>query len=102
MGIGGDSFHGDRVGIASGSFGRRQPQDWFGGVDRPLNSHWQFSHDFLLVEFTRKQPFINLRLLGRRNFGLASIVNVSLGRSVPVYILPLYLAQIQDTIPTNW
>jgi len=23
-------LHGDRVGIASGSFGRRQPQDWFG------------------------------------------------------------------------
>jgi len=36
-------------------------------------------------------------LLGRRNFGLASIVNVSLGLGLygSVYILPLYLAQIQ-------
>jgi DHA2 family multidrug resistance protein len=52
---------------------------------------------FFWIEFTRRQPFINLRLLGRRNFGLASIVNVSLGVGLygSVYILPLYLTQIQ-------
>lgn len=52
---------------------------------------------FFAVELTRKRPFINLRLLSRRNFGLASIVNVSLGVGLygSIYILPLYLAQIQ-------
>ena len=53
---------------------------------------------FFWIELTRKQPFINLRLLTRRNFGLASIVNVSLGVGLygSVYILPLYLGQIQQ------
>lgn len=52
---------------------------------------------FFAIELTRKQPFINLRLLLRRNFALANIVNVALGVGLygSVYILPLYLAQIQ-------
>ena len=53
---------------------------------------------FFWIELTRQRPFINLRLLTRRNFGLASIVNVSLGVGLygSVYILPLYLGQIQQ------
>ncbi|WP_315788357.1 DHA2 family efflux MFS transporter permease subunit [Fischerella sp. JS2] len=56
---------------------------------------------FFWIELTRRQPFINLRLLRRRNFGLASIVNVSLGVGLygSIYILPLYLAQIQQYNP---
>ena len=52
---------------------------------------------FFWIELTRKQPFIDLRLLKNRNFGLASIVNVSLGIGLygSIYLLPLYLAQIQ-------
>ena len=52
---------------------------------------------FFWIELTRKQPFIDLRLLHNRNFGLASIVNVSLGIGLygSIYVLPLYLAQIQ-------
>jgi DHA2 family multidrug resistance protein len=50
---------------------------------------------FFTIELTRKRPFINLRLLKERNFGLASVVNVSLGLGLYVYILPLYLGQIQ-------
>jgi MFS transporter, DHA2 family, multidrug resistance protein len=52
---------------------------------------------FFWIELTRQQPFINLRLLRNRNFGLASIVNVSLGIGLygSIYVLPLYLAQIQ-------
>ncbi|GAB1537537.1 hypothetical protein NUACC21_01820 [Scytonema sp. NUACC21] len=52
---------------------------------------------FFWIELTRRQPFINLRLLRYRNFGLASVVNVSLGVGLygSIYILPLYLAQIQ-------
>ncbi len=53
---------------------------------------------FFWIELRRKKPFINLRLLKGRNFGLASIINVSLGLGLygSVYILPLYLGQIQD------
>jgi len=56
---------------------------------------------FFWIELTRKQPFINLRLLARRNFGLASVINVSLGIGLygSVYVLPLYLAQIQGYNP---
>ncbi len=52
---------------------------------------------FFVIELTSKQPFINLKLLRDRNFGLATIVNVSLGVGLygSIYILPLYLAQIQ-------
>lgn len=52
---------------------------------------------FFWIELTRKQPFINLRLLRDRNFGLASIVNISLGIGLygSIYLLPLYLVQIQ-------
>lgn len=52
---------------------------------------------FFTIELTRKRPFINLRLLQERNFSLASIINVSLGLGLygSVYILPLYLGQIQ-------
>ena len=52
---------------------------------------------FFWIELTRKQPFINLRLLRDRNFGLASIVNISLGVGLygSIYLLPLYLVQIQ-------
>ncbi|MGQ4649928.1 DHA2 family efflux MFS transporter permease subunit [Lyngbya aestuarii] len=53
---------------------------------------------FFWIELTRRRPFINLRLLWRRNFGLAAIVNVSLGVGLygSIFILPLYLAQIQQ------
>ncbi len=53
---------------------------------------------FFWIELTRKKPFINLRLLTRRNFALATVVNVSLGVGLygSVFILPLYLGQIQQ------
>jgi MFS transporter, DHA2 family, multidrug resistance protein len=52
---------------------------------------------FFWLELTRKRPFIELRLLKRRNFALANIVNIALGVGLygSIYILPLYLAQIQ-------
>ncbi|MHC5851933.1 DHA2 family efflux MFS transporter permease subunit [Nostoc sp.] len=74
-------------------------KDWFGSalIVRLSVIAVIFLAIFFFIELTRKQPFINLRLLSRRNFGLASIVNVSLGVGLygSIYILPLYLAQIQ-------
>lgn len=78
-------------------------KDWFGSqlIVRLTIIAVIFLTIFFWIELTRKQPFINLRLLKRRNFGLASIVNVSLGIGLygSVYILPLYLAQIQGYNP---
>lgn len=53
---------------------------------------------FFWIELTRRRPFIELRLIKRRNFGLANIINIALGMGLygSIYILPLYLAQIQQ------
>ena len=74
-------------------------KDWFGSqlIVRLTAIAAIFLTIFFIIELTRKKPFINLRLMMQRNFGLASIVNVSLGLGLygSVYIMPLYLSQIQ-------
>jgi MFS transporter, DHA2 family, multidrug resistance protein len=74
-------------------------KDWFGSplIVRLSIIAVIFVTLFFYIELTREQPFINLRLVLKRNFGLASIVNVSLGIGLygSIYVLPLYLAQIQ-------
>ena len=52
---------------------------------------------FFWIEFTRRHPFINLRLIGQRNFGLSVVVTLALGLGLygSVFILPLFLTQIQ-------
>ena len=75
-------------------------KDWFGSelITRCAIFAVIFIAIFLWIELTRRQPFINLRLLLRRNFGIGSIAGMGLGLGLygSVYILPLYLAQIQD------
>ncbi|MBR8838849.1 MAG: multidrug efflux MFS transporter [Stigonema ocellatum SAG 48.90 = DSM 106950] len=77
--------------------------DWFGSqAIRQLSVIAAiFITVFLWVELTRKRPFINLRLLVRRNFGISSVSGLALGLGLygTVYIIPLYLAQIQDYSP---
>jgi MFS transporter, DHA2 family, multidrug resistance protein len=74
-------------------------KDWFGSplITQLAISAVIFLTLFFWIEFTHPRPFINLRLLKRRNFGLCTIINVALGLGLygSVYILPLYLAQIQ-------
>jgi DHA2 family multidrug resistance protein len=74
-------------------------KDWFGSalIVRLTAIAIVFLIAFFIIELTRKKPFINLRLLTERNFGLASIINVALGLGLygTVYIMPLYLSQIQ-------
>jgi DHA2 family multidrug resistance protein len=99
---------GDWFGIASMAIGLGSLQilleegsrkDWFGSqlIVRLSILAVIFLALFFAIELTRKQPFINLRLIKNRNFGLASVVNVSLGVGLygSIYVLPLYLAQIQ-------
>ncbi len=52
---------------------------------------------FVIIELKREKPLLNLRLLLRRNFGLATLSNVLLGMALygSVFLLPLYLSQMQ-------
>ncbi len=49
------------------------------------------------LELRGREPFIDLRLLGRREFGVACLVGAvfGLGMYGVMYLLPVYLAQIQ-------
>jgi DHA2 family multidrug resistance protein len=52
---------------------------------------------FIVVQLHRTNPLLNLRLLARRNFGLATIGNFFFGLSMYgwLYIVPLYLTRMQ-------
>jgi len=52
---------------------------------------------FVLVELWRDEPFVNLRLIGTRNLGIACAVNCILGLALygSVYLLPQYLTIAQ-------
>lgn len=52
---------------------------------------------FVIVELRRRNPFIDIRLLGRRNFSIANVINVLFGMGLfgSIYIVPLYFAQVQ-------
>jgi len=52
---------------------------------------------FIAIEFIYKRPFINLRLFGQASFAGASVMGLALGLGLygTVYVLPVYLAQIQ-------
>jgi MFS transporter, DHA2 family, multidrug resistance protein len=52
---------------------------------------------FVVLEFVTPQPLVNLRLLGRRNFGLGTLGNFLLGFALygSAYLLPQYLAVTQ-------
>jgi DHA2 family multidrug resistance protein len=53
---------------------------------------------FIWIELKTSKPFINLRLLKNRNFGLGCLVNFVVGLSMygALYLLPLYLSTIQN------
>jgi MFS transporter, DHA2 family, multidrug resistance protein len=104
--------HGDWWGIGSMAIGLGAIQvvleegsrkDWFSSVliTRLAIVGAIFFSLFLWIELTSRHPFINLKLLRRRNFGLATVVNLALGLGLygSVYILPLYLAQVQNYNP---
>lgn len=52
---------------------------------------------FLVVELVQKDPLVNLRLLGRRNFGFGTVSNFMLGFALygSAYLLPQYLSVSQ-------
>ncbi|HEX3575298.1 MAG TPA: MDR family MFS transporter [Rhodopila sp.] len=73
--------------------------DWFGSafiLRLSVTAAISFAL-FLWIELTSRNPLLNLRLLLRRNFGLGSIANVLMGMALygSVYLLPVYLSQMQ-------
>lgn len=76
-----------------------QRKQWFGD-DRILTAAFIAAVAlslFLLIELTRREPFIDLRLLRSRALGTACMINFASGLALygSVYILPLYLARVQ-------
>jgi MFS transporter, DHA2 family, multidrug resistance protein len=74
-------------------------KDWFGDPEI-VKLAWAaaiFIPVFVVIELRKDEPLVDLRLFARRNFGLGSIINVALGIGLygVVFILPLYLAQMQ-------
>ena len=76
-----------------------QRKDWFGDGRIVLAAVLAavFITAFLAVEFMRREPFIDLRLLRRRSLAVACMVNFATGLGLygSVYILPLYLSRVQ-------
>lgn len=76
-----------------------QRKDWFGDDRIVLAAAVAVVSltAFLAIELTRKEPFIDLRLLTHRALGVASLVNFASGLGLygSVYVLPLYLARVQ-------
>jgi MFS transporter, DHA2 family, multidrug resistance protein len=76
-----------------------QRKDWFGDASIRTCSLLAgiFLIAFLIIEFTRREPFIDLRLLGRKSLGAATAMNLATGLALygTVYVMPLYLTQVQ-------
>ena len=100
--------HGDWLGIGLMAIGLATFQtildegnvdDWFGSpeiVHLSIISALALGA-FLIVELRVKAPLVRLRLLARRNFGLATLSNFMLGFGLygAAYLLPQYLAIAQ-------
>ena len=99
--------HGDWFGIGAMAIGLTALQtvldegnkdDWFDSVliVRLSLIAAVFLSLFVWIELTSANPAVNLRLLGRRNFGFGTLTNVIVGFALygTVYILPQYLGQV--------
>lgn len=56
---------------------------------------------FIIIQLSRDNPLLNLRILKNRNFFLSCIATVGLGIGLygSIYALPLYMSQIQGNNP---
>ena len=77
--------------------------DWFGSsfiVELSLLAAAALGA-FIVLEFVTPEPLVNLRLLGRRNFGLGTLGNFLFGFALygSAYLLPEYLLAAQGFNP---
>ena len=99
---------GDWIGIGSMAIGLGSLEivledgnrkDWFGdpSIARLAWIAVIFTTIFVVNEIRQKEPLVDLKLFGRRNFGFGSVVNFALGMGLygVIYILPVYLGQSQ-------
>ncbi|MCL6271520.1 DHA2 family efflux MFS transporter permease subunit [Sansalvadorimonas sp. 2012CJ34-2] len=56
---------------------------------------------FVYLQLTRKDPLLNLRILGEKQFLLGTLANCAMGLALygSVFLLPMYLASIQNYSP---
>ena len=80
-----------------------QRKDWFGSpfIQTCAALAGVFVPAFIIIELIRARPFVNLRLLWSRNLGFSSAVAFGLGIGLygSVYVIPLYLGQVQGYSP---
>ena len=76
-----------------------QRDDWFGSpfIQTCALTAAIFVPAFVLIELHRDKPFVNLRLVGSHNLGIASAANFIRGFALygSVYLLPQYLTIVQ-------
>jgi MFS transporter, DHA2 family, multidrug resistance protein len=75
-----------------------QRKDWSGAMISDLSILAAiFIPAFIILELRHREPFINLRLLARPAFASSSFMGFILGLALygSVYLLPVYLTQIQ-------
>jgi MFS transporter, DHA2 family, multidrug resistance protein len=76
-----------------------QRNDWFGSpfIQTCALTAAIFVPAFVLIELHRDKPFVNLRLVGSRNLGIACAANFIQGFALygSVYLLPQYLTIVQ-------
>ncbi len=98
---------GDWLGIATMAIGLASLEivlddgnrkDWFGdpGIVKLAWTAAIALVSFVIIELRSKDPLVDLKLFGRRNFALGSIVNFVLGSGLYgfVFILPLYFGVV--------
>ena len=58
---------------------------------------------FVVIQLFKKEPYINLRLCGRRNFGICCLIFVGFGIGVfgTMFIIALYLIQVPQYTATQ-
>ncbi len=78
-------------------------KDWFGNpiIVRLAIVAAVFIVLFLVIELTIQKPFVNLRVFRCRRFTLCCVILGALGLALygTVYLIPLYLAQVQGYSP---
>ncbi|MEJ6656751.1 MAG: MDR family MFS transporter [Pseudomonas sp.] len=74
-------------------------EDWFESAYMTLLAVIAFVSlvTFIILQLSRDNHLLNLRLLAQRNFLLGSLANIGLGVGLygTVFVLPVYLAQVQ-------
>jgi DHA2 family multidrug resistance protein len=80
-----------------------QRKDWFGSpfIRNCAILAAIFVPLFVIIEFVREKPFVNLRLLACRNLAFTSIIAFGLGLALygTIFLIPLYLGTVQGYSP---